>query len=200
MGRPIFGPSPSINLAYHDALNAMALMSFSGKTKVGYLQPALDLRASIIRNLRNEATGTLRFSSTSPAGGICQSTNGYASSLGTLPEHSASIGVLYTGEKLLPAAFQGLDHWDRFGISSPYASGFALERLLAKNEHVKALRILHQVWETMADESDHNYPGAHREAMDRARQTFQSRRFAGSRLVDMAGVPASKILSRTPPA
>jgi hypothetical protein len=110
MGGPIFGPSASINLAYYDALNAMASMSVSEKTKVGYLQPALDLRASIIRKLWNETTGTLRFSSTSPAGGICQSTNGYASSLGILPGHYSSTGSLYTGVKLLPAAFQGPDH------------------------------------------------------------------------------------------
>jgi hypothetical protein len=172
MGGPVFGPSANINLAYFDALNAMASMAPNESTKLGYLQSALDLQASIVRNLWDETNGVLRFSSTSPTGGICQSTNGYASSLGILPRHPGSTEVIRGSTKLLPAAFEGLDDWDKFGVSSPYASGFALEGLLAKNEPAKALDLLHQVWGAMADESNPNYSGAHWEAMNRHGKPF----------------------------
>lgn len=172
MGGPVFGPSANINLAYLDALNAMASMAPNESTKLGYLQSALDLQASIVRNLWDETNGVLRFSSTSPTGGICQSTNGYASSLGMLPRHPVSTEVIRGSTKLLPAAFEGLDHWDKFGVSSPYTSGFALEGLLAKSEPAKALDLLHQVWGAMADESNPNYSGAHWEAMNRHGKPF----------------------------
>lgn len=172
MGGPIFGPSASINLAYFDALRAMALMSPEETTRLRYLQSALDLQASIIRNLWDDTNGILRFSTNSATGGVCQSTNGYASSLAILPEHPNTIRALHTSGELLPAAFQGLGHWDEFGISSPYASGFALEALFAKNEHAKALELLHQVWGVMAEESSPNYSEAHWEAMDRHGNPF----------------------------
>ena len=172
MGGPVFGPSANINLAYFDALNAMASMAPNESTKLGYLQSALDLQASIVRNLWDETNGVLRFSSTSPADGNCQSTNGYASSLGILPRHPGSTEVNRGRTKLLPAAIEGLYDWDKFGVSSPYASGFALEGLLAKNEPAKALDLLHQVWGAMADESNPNYSGAHWEAMDRQGNPF----------------------------
>lgn len=172
MGGPVFGPSANINLAYFDALHAMALMAPSEATKFEYLQSALDLQAAIIRDLWDEANGVLRFSSTSPLGGVCQSTNGYASSLGILPRHSGSCRALYAGDGQFPVAFDGLGHWDKFGVSSPFASGFALEALLTRNEHSKALGLLHQVWGTMADESSPNYSGAHWEAMDKHGNPF----------------------------
>lgn len=167
MGGPIFGPSADTNLAYFDALNAMTSMAPSKKTKLEYLQSALDLQASIVRNLWDENHGVLRFSTTSPIGGICQSTNGYASSLGMLPGHVASAVALRGSTDLLPAAFEGLGHWDNFGVTSPYASGFALEGLLAKNEPAKALELLHHVWGMMADEASPDYSGAHWETMNR---------------------------------
>ena len=172
MGGPVFGPSAGINLAYLDALRAMASMAPSEQIRLGYLQSALDVQATIVRNLWDEKNGVLRFSSTSPTGGICQSTNGYASSLGMLPRHPGSTEVIRGSTKLLPAAFEGLDHWDKFGVSSPYTSGFALEGLLAKSEPAKALDLLHQVWGAMADESNPNYSGAHWEAMNRHGKPF----------------------------
>ena len=172
MGGPVFGPSATINLTYFDALNAMALMAPSETIRLGYLQSALDLQASIVRNLWDETNGVLRFSSTSPKGGICQSTNGYASSLGILPSHAGSTAALCGSDNLLPAAFDGLGHWDKFGVTSPYTSGFALEALLAKNQLAEALALLHQVWGAMADESNPNYSGAHWEAMDRQGNPF----------------------------
>lgn len=172
MGGPVFGPSAGINLAYLDALNAMALMAPNETIKMEFLQSALDLQASIVRNLWDETNGVLRFSSNSPDGGICQSTNGYASSLGILPGHPGSTAVLRGSTKLLPAAFESLGHWDQFGVASPYASGFALEALLVKHEPAKALELLHQVWGAMADESNPNYSGAHWEAMDRQGKPF----------------------------
>ena len=147
-------------------------MASSESTRLGYLQSALDLQASIVRNLWDETDGALRFNSTSLTGGICQSTNGYASSLGIVPGHPGSTTVLRGSAKLLPAAFEGLGHWDKFGVTSPYASGFALEGLMAKNEPAKALDLLHQVWGAMADDSNPNYSGAHWEAMNRHSKPF----------------------------
>jgi hypothetical protein len=166
MGGPIFGPSASINLAYYDALTAMALMSTSVEAKTKYSEAASDLKTSIIANLWDDNSGVLRFCSSSSPGGICQSTNGYASSLGVTSEHPRFIDNLTTTSRLLPAAFQDLGHWDKFGVSSPYASGFALEALLAKNESAAPLRLLLQVWGPMADVDNPNYSGAHWEAMD----------------------------------
>jgi hypothetical protein len=172
VGGPIFGPSASINLAYYDALTAMALMSTSLEAKTKYSKAASDLKTSIIANLWDDNSGVLRFSSSSPTGGICQSTNGYASSLGVTCDHPRSIENLTTTSKLLPAAFQDLGHWDKFGVSSPYASGFALEALLTKNEPAAALKLLLRVWGPMADEQNPNYSGAHWEAMDRNGNPF----------------------------
>jgi hypothetical protein len=145
MGGPVFGPSASINLAYYNALTAMALMSADVETTTKYSKAASDLKTSIIANLWDDNSGVLRFSSSSPTGAICQSTNGYASSIGVTSDHSRFIENLTTTSKLPPAAFQGLGHWDKFGVSSPYASGFALEALLAKNEPAAALDLLLQV-------------------------------------------------------
>jgi hypothetical protein len=172
MGGPVFGPSTSINLAYYDALNAMASISHGVKTKTKYSKAASNLQTSIIANLWDENSGVLRFSSSSSTGGICQSTSGYASSLGVTPEHPRCVGNLTTTGKLLPAAFQDLGHWDKFGVSSPYASGFALEALLAKQEPAVALDLLLRVWGPMVDEHNPNYSGAHWEAMDRNGNPF----------------------------
>ena len=150
----------------------MALMAPSETVRLEYLQSALDLQASIVRNLWDEKNGVLHFSGTSPTGGICQSTNGYASSLGLLPSHPESTAILRGSTKLLPAAFESLGNWDKFGVSSPYASGFALEGLLAKNEPAKAIDLLHQVWGAMAEEGNPNYSGAHWEAMNRIGKPF----------------------------
>lgn len=137
-----------------------------------YLKAASDLKASIIRVFWNENSGVLRFNNSTLADGICQDTNAYGTLMGLLPEHPNGVSLLCPDEELLPPAFKGLGQWDTFGISSPYASGFALDALFTKGEHVKALELLHQIWGIMADESNPNYSGAHWEAMDRHGNPF----------------------------
>lgn len=150
----------------------MVLMTSKAQIKSEYSQAASDLQASITRHLWDEDKGVMRFSSSSPASGICQSTNSYASSLGLVPGHRDLVENVSASGEALPAAFQGLGHWDKFGISSPYASGFTLEALMARNEPAKALELLHQVWGPMADKQNPNYSGAHWEAMDRDGNPF----------------------------
>ncbi|KAJ5019348.1 hypothetical protein K4K57_000978 [Colletotrichum sp. SAR 10_99] len=64
-----------------------------------------------------------------------------------------------------PVAFQGLNHWDRTGVISPYATGFAVEALFSQQKGQEAIKLIESVWGPMADTSSPNYSGGHWEAM-----------------------------------
>ncbi|KAH7158374.1 hypothetical protein DER46DRAFT_558752 [Fusarium sp. MPI-SDFR-AT-0072] len=165
MGGPVFGVSTGLNIAYLDALNAMASMSTDGEAVSQYSSQAANLKEALIRMLWNDDRGTMRPALSLDPGGVFQEVNAYAATLGVSPDHSKLVeGILPTSESL-PSAFRGLDKWDKFGLTSPYASGFALEALFVKNEGIKARELLSQVWGAMADQDDPNYSGAHWEAM-----------------------------------
>ncbi|TVY64892.1 hypothetical protein Focb16_v016401 [Fusarium oxysporum f. sp. cubense] len=165
MGGPVFGVSTGVNLAYLDALNAMASMSPDSKTASKYSHQAANLKQALIHMLWNNEQGTMRPALSLDPDGVFQDVNAYAAILGISTDHPKVAEGIFPASESLPFAFRGLDKWDKFALSSPYASGFALEALLAKNEGIKARELLSQVWGVMADQDSPNYSGAHWEAM-----------------------------------
>ncbi|RBR16720.1 hypothetical protein FVER53590_10024 [Fusarium verticillioides] len=165
MGGPVFGVSTGLNLAYLDALNAMASMSTNSEAASQYVSQAVALKESLIRMLSNNEQGTMRPALSLGPDGVFQDVNAYAATLGVSPDHPKLVEGIFPASESLPSAFRGLDKWDKFGLTSPYASGFALEALFAKSEGMKALELLSQVWGDMADQDNPNYSGAHWEAM-----------------------------------
>ncbi|KAI8268728.1 hypothetical protein K4K58_004429 [Colletotrichum sp. SAR11_239] len=71
-----------------------------------------------------------------------------------------------------PVAFKGLNHWDRTGVISPYATGFAVEALFSHQKGQEAIKLIESVWGPMADTSSPNYSGGHWEAMTAEGQPF----------------------------
>lgn len=165
MGGPIFGVSTGLNLAYLDALNAMASMSMDSEAASQYSSQAANLKRSLIRMLWNDERGIMRPALSLDPDGVFQDVNAYAATLGVSPDHPKLAEGIFPASESLPSAFRGLGKWDKFGLASPYASGFALEALFVKNEGTKARELLSQVWGVMADQDNPNYSGAHWEAM-----------------------------------
>ncbi|KAF5658673.1 alpha-L-rhamnosidase A [Fusarium heterosporum] len=165
MGGPIFGVSTGLNLAYFDALNAMMLMATDKEIKTRYLSEAASLKQSIISALWNHERGTIRPALSLELDGVFQDVNSYAATLGISPEHPHAVDEIYASYDSLPPAFRGLDKWEKFGLASPYASGFTLEALFSRHEGIKARKLLSMVWGTMADLDNPNYSGAHWEGM-----------------------------------
>ncbi|KAM0541253.1 hypothetical protein ACHAO7_010646 [Fusarium culmorum] len=165
MGGPVFGVSAGLNLAYYDALNAMALMSSEKDMITQYNSQASILKESLVRALWNNKQGTMRPAPSLAVDGVFQDVNAYAASLGICSEHSEAVEGIFPSQASLPVSFRGIDRWDNFQLTSPYASGFALEGLFAKGEGIKAMDLLFQVWGTMANQDSPNYSGAHWEAM-----------------------------------
>ncbi|KAI8309667.1 hypothetical protein K4K61_001510 [Colletotrichum sp. SAR11_59] len=71
-----------------------------------------------------------------------------------------------------PVAFKGLNHWDRTGVISPYATGFAVEALFSHQKGQEAIKLIESVWGPMAATSSPNYSGGHWEAMTAEGQPF----------------------------
>ncbi|KAF4503264.1 alpha-L-rhamnosidase A [Fusarium agapanthi] len=165
MGGPVFGVSTGLNLAYLDALNAMASMSPDGKTASQYSSQAESLKETLICTLWNDEQGTMRPALSLDPDGVFQDVNAYAATLCVSPDHPKLVEGIFPAGESLPPAFRGLDKWDKFGLTSPYASGFALEALFTKNEGIRARELLSKVWGAMADHNSTNYSGAHWEAM-----------------------------------
>ncbi|KAM0216907.1 hypothetical protein ACHAQD_007626 [Fusarium lateritium] len=165
MGGPVFGVSTGLNLAYFDALNAMVSMASDKETKTCYLSQATSLKESIISTLWNLERGTMRPALSLEPAGVFQDVNSYAATLGISPEHPQAVNEIYSADESLPPTFRGLSKWEKFGLASPYASGFALEALFSKHEGMKASKLLSTVWGTMADRDNPNYSGAHWEGM-----------------------------------
>ncbi|KAJ4053157.1 hypothetical protein NW756_007886 [Fusarium oxysporum] len=165
MGGPVFGVSTGVNLAYLDALNAMASMSPDSKTASEYSHQAANLKQALIHMLWNNEQGTMRPALSLDPDGVFQDVNAYATTLGVSTDHPKVAEGIFPASESLPFAFRGLAKWDKFALTSPYASGFALEALLAKNEGIKARELLSQVWGVMADQDSPNYSGAHWETM-----------------------------------
>ena len=166
MGGPIFGASGKINVAYFDALKAMAKMCISSKLKAAYTTRAEALRSSIISHLWNDESGSLRMSDRASPMGICQDVNAYGITTGVSPAHANAYSILAAPkDSSLPLAFQGIERWDNHKVVSPYASGFAAEALFERDRGADAVELIERVWGVMSDRTNKNYSGGHWEAM-----------------------------------
>lgn len=161
----MIGVSSGVNVAYYDALSSMAEMSRNDLARPWYASRAKALKEAISKHMWNSKTGILRLGNSLPSDGFCQDINGYAISRGIVPHHPRTTTALAGHASELPPAFQGMGHWDKFGVTSPYASGFAAEALFSMNEGDSALGLLRRVWGVMSDPSSADYSGAHWEAM-----------------------------------
>ncbi|KAK1487076.1 hypothetical protein CCUS01_15011 [Colletotrichum cuscutae] len=165
LGGPVFGASGTTNLAYYDALNAVKTMTTDDQRESQLSEKLETLRKSILTNLWNSEKGCIRMGSALPEEGICQDTNGYAVALDVAEDSDLCASHLSGPPGWLPAAFKGLQHWDRTGVVSPYATGFAVEALFSRQKGREAIQLIENVWGPMADTSSPNYSGGHWEAM-----------------------------------
>ncbi|KAM0326525.1 hypothetical protein ACHAQA_006394 [Verticillium albo-atrum] len=165
MGGPVIGVSSGVNIAYYDALSSMAEISRNDLARSWYLSRAETIKDSIVKRLWSPDTGILRLGASLPADGICQDVNAYALTKNIVPRHATSASSLSEFHGELPPAFQDLGHWSGFGVSSPYATGFAVEALFSMGEGNSALNLTRKMWQIMSDPSSPDYSGAHWEAM-----------------------------------
>lgn len=165
LGGPVFGASGTTNLAYYDALNAVKAMTTDDHRRSQLSGKLETLKKSILTNLWNSEKCCIRMGSTLPEEGICQDTNGYAIALGVAADGDLCASHLSGPPGWMPAAFKGLQHWDRTGVVSPYATGFAVEALFSRQKGLEAIQLIENVWGPMADTSSPNYSGGHWEAM-----------------------------------
>jgi hypothetical protein len=165
MGGPVIGVSAGLNTAYYEALKSMADLSLSDEGQSWYDSRAAGLKKALISKLWNEESGTLSMGSCLRQDGFSQDVNAHALTNGLVPFQSQIVNKLSLLSGRLPPAFQNLGHWDKAGIVSPYASGFAAEALFCTNYASAALDLIRAVWGVMSDPQDCNYSGAHWEAM-----------------------------------
>lgn len=165
MGGPVFGCSSQINLAFYDALNAMAAMSSVSESRYQYSTRAEMLKKNIVEHLWSKETGILKMSQTSPEDGLSQDVNAYGISLGVSPDHSKDEQNLSCLGTELPLAFERLERWDKLKVVSPYATGFAVEACFERGLGRSAVGLVEKVWGLMADPLHPNYSGGHWETM-----------------------------------
>lgn len=172
MGGPVFGASGQINLAFYDALKAMAAMSIVYSTRDQYSKRAEVLKQNIVQHLWASKTGILKMSDHSPDDGLSQDTNAYSISLGVSPFHTEDEHILSCQHGRLPLAFSNLDRWDKLKVVSPYATGFAVEACFERNLGHSAIDLVERVWGPMADASHPNYSGGHWETLTEEGKPF----------------------------
>jgi hypothetical protein len=165
MGGPVIGVSAGLNTAYYEALKGMADLSLSDEDQSWYVLRAASLKKALVSKLWNDESGTLCMGSSLPQNGFSQDVNAHALTNGLVPLQSQIVNKLALPSGRLPPAFHNLGHWDKAGIVSPYASGFAAEALFSTNHGSAALDLIRAVWGAMSDPQDCNYSGAHWEAM-----------------------------------
>ncbi|KAJ4355272.1 hypothetical protein N0V95_003102 [Ascochyta clinopodiicola] len=165
LGGPVFGASSALNNAYYEALQAMATLSTDAANQNKYSLQAYDLKVNMLRHFYDTSTGVYHLDRSLPASGICQDVKAHAITLDLLPYHCNDLDHLIDSNSGLPRAFRGLGHWDVANVSSPYATGFAVEALFSRDRGTEALKLLERVWGPMADPASPNYSGGHWEAM-----------------------------------
>ncbi|CAD0108018.1 unnamed protein product [Aureobasidium uvarum] len=166
LGGPVFGTSAEINLAFYDALMAMALIAPTALEKQKLMQKASALKQAIVQHLWSEETGIVRMSDSSPATGLCAHVNAYGMSLGVSPSHQKDRENLVQPSSKLPPAFRGLEaRFDSSGLCSPYSAAFAVEACFKRDDGLGALNLLDRVWGMMVDKTSPDYSGGLWEAM-----------------------------------
>lgn len=165
LGGPVFGASSALNNAYYEALQAVAILAVDNAIKEEYLLRAHKLKINMLRHFYDPSTSVYHLDKTLPAGGICQDVKAHAITLDLLPYHPNDIEQLTDPGSNLPRAFRGLGHWDVANVVSPYASGYAVEALFARDRGAEAVNLIERVWGPMADALSPNYSGGHWEAL-----------------------------------
>tara|TARA_R110002003_G_scaffold130_15_gene12258 strand:+ start:2917 stop:4668 length:1752 start_codon:yes stop_codon:yes gene_type:complete len=165
MGGPIFGPSGALNIAYYDALQAIATLTPNAEMGSKYMSKAETLKEHILETFYDSSSGVFHLGTSLPAEGICQDVKGYAMTTDLIPPHANDLKHLSDPGSNLPRAFRGLNNWDTANVVSPYAAGFAVEGLFHREAGTSALDLLQRVWGPMADPNNRNYSGGHWEAM-----------------------------------
>lgn len=140
-------------------------MTSNPERKAKLSATAETLKRNIRTHLWNPETSSIKMGMALPSDGISQDTNGYALALDVVPEPEQTSSHLKCAPGSKPVAFKGLGHWDKSGVISPYATGFAAEALFARGSGRDAVDLVRSVWGPMADTSDPNYSGGHWEAM-----------------------------------
>lgn len=143
----------------------MVALSTNIVTRDKYQLQGHKLKAEILRHFYDASTGIYHLDKNLPIGGICQDVKAHAVTLGLLPNHVDDLEHLTDPGSALPRAFRGLGHWDVSNVSSPYATGFAVEALLSRDRGTEAVKLIERVWGPMADTASPNYSGGHWEAM-----------------------------------
>ncbi|KAF2623268.1 glycoside hydrolase family 78 protein [Macroventuria anomochaeta] len=161
----IFGASSALNNAYYEALQAMSILSTDAATTDKYLLQAHKLKANMRRHFYDPFTGIYHLDKSLPASGICQDVKAHAITLDLLPHHTDDLEHLTDPASDLPRAFRGLGHWDVANVTSPYATGFAVEALFSRDRGTEAVKLIERVWGPMADTTSPDYSGGHWEAM-----------------------------------
>lgn len=165
LGGPVFGTSCSLNVAYYEALLAMALVSDNATSSKKYVVEAQALKSNIQEHFFDRSSGILRLSDSLPREGICQSTSAHAMTLNLTPPHPKDLHHLTGSDESLPLAFRDLAHWSSAEVVSPYATGFAVEALFSRGDGSSAVNLLKRVWGLMADKTNPNYSGGHWESL-----------------------------------
>ncbi|KAH7071694.1 Six-hairpin glycosidase-like protein [Paraphoma chrysanthemicola] len=165
MGGPVFGPSSALNIAYFDALKAVAALALRPEQGLKYLSKAEALKEHIVKAFYDSASGVFQLGKSLPHDGICQDVKGYAITTDLIPPHTEDLKHLSDPDSTLPRAFRGLKHWDKANVVSPYATGFAVEALFHRETGASALDLMQRVWGPMTDPTSLNYSGGHWEAM-----------------------------------
>lgn len=143
----------------------MSILAVDDAVKEKYLLQAHELKTNILRHFYNPSTGVYQLDKTLPASGICQDVKAHAVTLDLLPHHTNDLEQLTDPGAGLPRAFRGLGHWDVANVVSPYASGYAVEALFARDRGMEAINLIKRVWGPMADTTSPNYSGGHWEAL-----------------------------------
>lgn len=129
--------------------------------KEKYLLQAHTLKAGMVRHFYDSYSGIYHLDKSLPAIGICQDVKAHAMTLDPTPRHANDLEQLIDPTSKLPRAFQGLGHWDLAIVVSPYASGYAVEALFARDRGAEAVKLIERVWGAMADTLSPNYSGGH---------------------------------------
>ncbi|KAJ8112278.1 hypothetical protein OPT61_g5315 [Boeremia exigua] len=165
LGGPVFGASSAVNNAYYEALQAMSILTVDTATREKYVMQAHKLKINMLRHFYDPITGIYRLDKSLPVSGVCQDVKAHAMTLDIIPPHSRDLEQLTDPDSGYPRAFRGLGHWDVANVVSPYASGYAVEALFARDRGVEAVRLIERVWGPMADTTNPNYSGGHWEAL-----------------------------------
>lgn len=188
LGGPVFGPPGTANLAYYDALNAVAATTSDPRRRTRLPAKAETLKQNMLTHLWNPEKSSIKMGMALPSDGISQDTNGYAVALNVVPEPERTSSHLKCARSSKLAAFKGLGHWDKSGVVSPYATGFAAEALFARKRPRRGRPGAHRLGPD-GGRIRSELLGRPLGGDDGGREAERTRHVSDARVVVLAGVP-----------